>query len=183
MRILFFPTVFTSALVYRTVKRAVFGMVSCKQPVSRSSVFLPFPAADEPRAVPGGGAGARQQRLQAVVSILFIWESEALEAAAAAAAELPHGLENVDRPPPLPAVERVARLRAEASVRALVGTSSGCVPTPPAVGHAGAGASDEGTGPSAATAAAGSIVDLMQEWWPRLMSAAADAQEWDFMCR
>lgn len=87
----------------------------------------------------------------------------------------------------LPAVERVRRLRAEASARALVDPTSLHVSTPPAgeatthgaaVERLGIPAQEEGTG-----AAEGSIVALMREWWPKLILVAADAGEWDFICR
>lgn len=135
---------------------------------------------------------------------MSIWESEALElgaaaaaAAAATAAAAVTTLRELNSDDTalllLPAVERVHRLRAEAAVRTLVDGTGLHVSTPPsgevtahnaAAGSLGIRASKEDTGEAmGAAAAAGPIAALMRELWPRLISAAVDGREWEFMCR
>lgn len=137
------------------------------------------------------GAARQQQpslkRLQAIVSILSIWESETLQDA-----EIPPN--NADAALPLPAVERVHRLRTEASVKALVDPTGVHSPTrsigvsvihdasAATVHRPGVGTREEDVGAAATAARGGSIVALMQEWWPKLISAAVDTREWAFLC-
>lgn len=122
-----------------------------------------------------------QPCLKAIVDIFSIWESESLEAATAAASSThPASTRNNLDPTtfPIPVTERVTRLRAEACVKALV--------DPPNV--AGARDADNAVAASVVGAvgtreATGPIAALMREWWPRLITAAADAREWEFVCR
>ena len=118
----------------------------------------------------------QQSRLQAVVDIIGVWETDACEASpttAAAAAET-----NT-----LPVAERVRRSRAEASVRALVDPAS--FSNTPARAERGSerdgstGAMMVGDGEQEDEP----IVALMREWWPKLISTAAEAREWVFLCR
>eukprot|EP00752_Nemacystus_decipiens_P018330 g16445.t1 len=136
------------------------------------------PPSSEPPAGRGRKAGVCEERLRAVVSILGIWESEELEPEDAE----PNG---VGATPPLPAAEKVRRLRAEVAVRALVDPSSPPVSTLEAAAHGTAAGENLGDparegGPGTT---AGAIVELMREWWPRLISAAAEAGEWEVVCR
>lgn len=122
---------------------------------------------------------ARQQRLEprlrAIVDIFGIWESEALEATAAAATASATTQNNNDARATsvlLPMAEKVARSRAEASVKALVDSAAGDA--------ADIAESVVGTGAREGT---GTIEALMREWWPRLISAAVDGRDWEFVCR
>lgn len=49
--------------------------------------------------------------------------------------------------------------------------------------HPGVGTREEDAGATTAAATwGGSIVALMREWWPKLISAAVDVREWEFLC-
>lgn len=151
------------------------------------------------------GAARRQQQqlrlqhLEAIVSILSIWESEALEeakttaTAATATAAAETSPNNADAALPLPAVEKVRRLRAEVSVKALVDATDMHAQTRPIIGgsvihdgrghHPEVGTLEDDDEAMASATWGGAIVALMQEWWPKLISAAVDTGEWDFLCK
>lgn len=142
----------------------------------------------------------RRQRLQAVVDIFGVWESEVREAALGTAAAVADGTLH-------PIAEHIRRSRAEAAVMALVGPAGATFQSQAAGGAPGAGGAasvvrleggrDEGgaaaavatavlawpiTTAAAAAARAGPIMDLLQLWWPRLMVTAMEAREWNFLC-
>lgn len=122
----------------------------------------------------------QQIRLQAVVDIIGVWETEACETSPTTAAAAASGAAATDT---LPSAERVRRSRAEASVRALVDPTS--FSSAPARAKPGA-ERDESTG---AMVVGGEeredepVVALMREWWPKLISTAVEAREWVFLCR
>lgn len=119
-----------------------------------------------------------RRRLQAVVNILGVWETQVRE-------ENPH-LETAHN---LTSAQRVRRLRAQAAVQALVDPASTQLRTREADAGAGDAAGEmrfgDGNvkGSGDVSDAAGAIIALMRDWWPRLILAAVEAREWDFICR
>ena len=119
----------------------------------------------------GGGAGPSQnaavrRRLQATVDILGVWESEACEQQSFVSGSIP---ERAAVPSvPLSSAQRARRLRAEYAARALMGVSGG---------------DGDGGGGDNCGAVSGSMSELLREWWPKLISVAAEARDWEFLSR
>lgn len=123
----------------------------------------------------------RRRRLQAVVDVIGVWETEAREASPGiTTAPTAATATTTDT---LPAAERVRRSRAEASVRALVDPNSLNSAQSRAEGIAESGESTGAMVVGGRKQEDEPIVALMREWWPKLISAAAEAREWVFLCR
>lgn len=113
------------------------------------------------------------RRLQAIVDILAVWESEirgrdsSLSTSAVTKAEAG----------PLSIAQRACRLRVEFAARALIADSCTVEESVIAAGLGCVGGTDPGA------AADVSMLTLSREWWPKLISAAVRVRAWEFLCR
>lgn len=134
----------------------------------------------------GGGSwqpGQTAQRLHALANILGAWESELQSDSSPAIAR--SSLNTSVSVTTTTAVDRVRRMRVEATARSLLERAGvDAISLPPTVHERDGGMIEEdswGVIKAGSGAEVASLNEFMRQWWSKLLEVGVDAREWDFV--